>query len=61
MAASERKAVRASLAAQWLKLHIAVRGVRVRSLVEELRSHRIQNIKQKQYCKKFDKDSKKKL
>ena len=46
---------------QWLRLHLPVQGVWVRSLVGELRSHiahsqKTKNIKQKQYCNKFNKD-----
>ena len=54
-----------SLAVQWLRLCLPMQGVRVQSLVGELRSHRPrgqknQNIKkQKQYCDKFNKDFKK--
>ena len=48
---------------QWLRLHLPMQGVRVRSLLRELRSHmprgqENQNIKQKQYCNKFNKDFK---
>ena len=48
-----------SLVVQWLRLHLLMQGVRVRSLVGELRSHvphgqKNQNIKQKQYCNKFN-------
>ena len=54
-----------SLAVQWLKLHLPMQRVQVRSLVGELRSYmshsqKKQNIKQKQYCDKFNKDLKKK-
>ena len=58
-----------SLVAQWLGLHLPMQGVWVWSLVEELRSHmphgqkkekkKNQNIKQKRYCNKFNKDLKK--
>ena len=53
-----------SLVVQWLRLRLLMQGVRVRSLVGELRSHmpcsqKNQNIKQKQYCHKFNKDFKK--
>ena len=46
-----------------LRLHLPMQGVQVGSLVGELRSHmaycpRNQNIKQKQYCNKFNKDFK---
>ena len=46
---------------QWLRLHLPMKAVRVQSLVEELRSHvphsqKTKNIKQKQYCNKFNKD-----
>ena len=49
-----------SLMVQWLRLSLPVQ---VRSLVRELRSHmpcgqKNQNIKQKQYCKEFNKDFK---
>ena len=49
-----------SLAVHWLKHHLPMEGMRVWSLVGELRSHiprgpKNQNIKQKQYCNKFDK------
>ena len=52
-----------SVAVQWFRLRLPTQGVRVRSLVGELRSHmpcgqKIQNIKQKQYCNKFSKDFK---
>ena len=52
-----------SLVVQWLKLCLPMQGVRVGSLVEELGSHmpsakKNQNIKQKQYCNKFNKDTK---
>ena len=51
--------------AHWLRLHLPMQGRQVRSLVRELRSHMAhgqenQNIKQKQYCNKFNKDLKKK-
>ena len=48
---------RTSLVVQWLQFRLPMQGVRVRSLVGELRSHmpqpKNQNIKQKQYCNKF--------
>ena len=52
-----------SLAVQWLRLCLPMQGVWVRSLVGELRSHmplsqKNQNIKQKQYCNKFNKNFK---
>ena len=52
-----------SLAVQWLRICLPMQGVWVRSLVGELRSHmphgqKNQNIKQKQYCNKFNKDFK---
>ena len=59
----------ASLAVQWLGLHLPTQGVQVQTLVSKLRSHmshgqkkktKTQNIKQKQYCNKFNKDLKKK-
>ena len=34
-----------SLAVQWLRLHLPVQGVRVRSLVGELRSHMLRGQK----------------
>ena len=45
-----------SLAVHWLRLHLPMEGVQVRSLVRELRSHKPhgqkkQNRKQKQYYK----------
>ena len=48
---------------QWLRLHLPMQGVQVLSLVRDLRSHMIgspknQNVKQKQYCNKFNKDFK---
>ena len=54
-----------SLAVQWLRLCLTGKGVLVRSLVEELRAKiphasRPKNIKEKQYCNKFNKDCKKK-
>ena len=53
-----------SLAVQWLRLRLSMQGVQIRSLVGELRSHmppgqKNKNIKQKQYCSKFNKDFKK--
>ena len=52
-----------SLAVQWLRLHLPLQGVWVQSLVGELRFPRTsqpknQNIRQKQYCNKFNKDFK---
>ena len=52
-----------SLAVQWLRLRLPLQEVRVSSLVGELRSHmppvqKTRNIKQKQYCNKFNKDFK---
>ena len=49
-----------SLVVQWLRLCLPMQGVWVRSPVRELRSHmardqKNQNIKQKQYCNKFNK------
>ena len=49
---------------QWLRLRLPMQEIQVQSLVEELRSHvppdqKTQNIKQKQYCVKFNKDFKK--
>ena len=45
---------------QWLRLHLAMQGVLVRSLVRKLKSYMLhsqkkknQNIKQKQYCNAF--------
>ena len=58
---------RMSLEVQWwiqgvntVVSHLPTQGVRVRSLLRELRSHMPcgQKIKQKQYCKKFNKDFK---
>ena len=54
-----------SLVVQWFRVRLLMQGVRVRSLVREPRSHmprgqNNQNIKQKQYCNKFNKDLKKK-
>ena len=56
--------VRTSLAVRWLRLHLPMQAVRVRSLVGEVRTHmphgqKNQNIKQKQCCNKFNKDFKK--
>ena len=50
-----------SLAVQWLGLCLLIQGVRVRSLVRELgfrmpRGQKTKNMKQKQYCSKFNKD-----
>ena len=52
-----------SLEVRWLAFHLPKQGVWVPSLVGELRSHmphgqKKQNIKQKQYCNKFNKDFK---
>ena len=49
------------LVVQWLKLHLPVQGAQVQSLVRELRSSMLpgQNIKQKPYYNKFNKDFKK--
>ena len=52
-----------SLAVQWLRLHLPMQGVQVRSLVGKLRFHmrcgqKTKNIKQKQYCNIFNKDFK---
>ena len=48
---------------QWLRLHLPMQGVQVRSPVRELRTDmphgQKKNIKQKQYSNKFNKDSKK--
>jgi len=54
-----------SLEVQWLGVHLPMQGVQVQSLIRDLRFHmpwrpKIQNIKQKQYCNKFNKDLKKK-
>ena len=48
---------------QWLRIHLPVQGVRVWSLVGELRSHtpcgqKNQSIKQKQYYNTLNKDCK---
>ena len=53
---------RTSLVVQWLRLRLPMQGVWVRSLIRELRSHMPhgQNIKQKEYHDKFNKDLKKK-
>ena len=46
---------------QWLRLHLPMQGVWVRSLMGELRSYmpcsqkKNPNIKKKQYCNKFNK------
>ena len=53
-----------SLVVQWLRFHFHMQRFWVQSLVWELRSHRPhgqknQNIKQEQYCNKFNKDFKK--
>ena len=52
-----------SLAVRWLGLSLRIQGVRVRSLVGDLRSHRprgqkTKTLQQKQYCNKFNKDFK---
>ena len=52
-----------ALVIQWLSLHLPVKGTWVQSLEEEQRSHmpqgqKNQNIKQKQYCNKVNKDFK---
>ena len=52
-----------SLAVQWLRLRLPMQGVQVQSLDRELRSHmphhqKTKNIRQKQYCNKFNKDFK---
>ena len=63
MLADILQATRMSLVAQWLRFHLPMQEV----WVEELRSHmppgqkKNQNIKQKQYFKKFDKNLKKKV
>ena len=50
-----------SMEVQWLKIHLPMQGVWVRSLVRKPRSHILlgkktkQNIEQKQYCNKFNK------
>ena len=46
-----------------VRLHLLMQGVQVQSLVGELRPHmpqgqKNQNAKQKQYCDKFNEDSK---
>ena len=56
---------RTFLTVQWLRLHLPMQEVWVQSPVRELRSHmphgqKLQNIKQKQYCNKFNKDIKEK-
>ena len=38
-----KKIFRTSLAVQWLRIHFAMQGIRVQSLVEELRSHMLQS------------------
>ena len=51
-----------SLVVQWLRLHLPMQGVWVRSLVRELRSHMPYSQKkdpeteQRQCCNKFNKD-----
>ena len=55
-----------SLSVHWLRLHLPMQEVWVQSLVEELRSHmtqgqKKQNVKQTQYCNKFNKDLDKKV
>ena len=50
-----------SLMVQWLRLCLPIQGIQVQSLVQDLRSHigaSTQNIKQKQYCNKFNKNFK---
>ena len=57
-----------SLVGQWLRLHLPMQRVWVRSLVREIRfphasqpkkeTNKQTNIKQKQYCNKFDNDFK---
>ena len=51
-----------SLVFQWLVLHLSMQEVQVQSLIGELGSHmpcgQNQNIKQRQYCNKFNKDFK---
>ena len=52
-----------SLEVQWLKFCLTMRGVQVGSLVRELKSHmprgqKNQNIKQKWYCNKLNKNFK---
>ena len=52
-----------SWAIQWLRLCLSMQGVQFRYLVREPRSHmpcgqKTKNIKQKQYCNKFNKDFK---
>ena len=51
-----------SLAVQWLRLHLPMQRVQVRSLVGEQIPHaswpKNQNIKRKQHCNKFNKDFK---
>jgi len=55
-----------SLVVQWLQLRFPVQREQVKSLLRKLRSHMPlslktkQNIKQKQYCNKFNKGFKKK-
>ena len=53
-----------SLAVLWLRLHLPMQRVRVRSLTGELRTHmshgqKTKHIKQKQYCNKFNRNFKK--
>ena len=52
-----------SLMVQWLRLDLPKQGAWVQSLVREMRSHmphgqKYKNIKQKQYCNKFNEDFK---
>ena len=54
-----------SLEVQLLRLHRPMQGTQGRSLVKELRSHthmpwgqKSENVKQKQYCNKLNKDFK---
>ena len=57
----KKQGIGTSPVVQWSGLHFPVQGAQVPSLVRELRSHTPQgqntkNIKQKQYCNKFNKD-----
>ena len=48
-----------SLAGQWLRLHLLMQGVQVREIRSHMpRGQKNQNIRQKQYCNKFNKDFK---
>ena len=54
---------RTSLVIHWIRHHLPVQRVQIRSLVEELRPHmpcdqKTKNVKQKQYCNIFNKDFK---